>query len=83
MTFVLTTMVGLLVYIFNDLKKQIEAAIKELRDQMVTVGKHQDSIIHSLWELTWRINGVEDFITTKDPHFRPPRVIGESEIRPD
>lgn len=53
----------------------------ELRDMLRTNGRHLDSLIHGVWNHNWRINGIEDFLAdTTD--FRPPRIIGESEIFP-
>lgn len=78
-SFLITTMVGLITYIFHQSQASNKEATAELRAAVLTNGKHLDSIIHTVWLITWRINGVEDYLgDTTD--FRPPRIIGESEV---
>ena len=80
-TFTFTLLVGLLTYIFKDFKQQILRDMQEIRESTKTNGRHLDSVIHSTWLLTWRINSIEDHLADNDD-FKPPRIIGEAELRP-
>lgn len=76
--FLLTIITGMAAYSFktwrDEMKEQMQALVQEQGEQ----GRHMTAMIHSIWNLTWRMNGVEDFLQQK-MDFHPPRIIGEGE----
>jgi hypothetical protein len=67
MTSLLSIVGTLALIIFNDMRHQ-------LRDH----ARHIEGMLASLWPLTMRVNGVEDFLADRDD-YRPPRIIGDHE----
>jgi hypothetical protein len=65
--FLLTCLVSLVAVIFNDLRRHV-------REQ----GRHIESVIAMQWAVTWRLNGVEDYLRSQHG-YTPPRQMGIGE----
>lgn len=61
-------------FLLTVLTSLIGLIFKDLRDQVKINGRHLDSVMQVLWQLIWRVNGIEDFLE-ETTDFHPPRIM--------
>lgn len=80
----LTSLVALIAYLLKTFINEIKDDIIVNGDRIATFQRHQDSMIHSIWQLLWRQDNVEEYLKDESskqetfatkfrvpPHFPP------------